>query len=466
MSTDFGCPARVFRRPTLLWKQRGSSPHPNGLHEDLVAYLDVGCSSWRWMAYDFSYVVRSSYSCRYFLGYSVNAAHCRGLQATFDLPSTPQRNLTSFGINGPLLHGNPNALRALASLAEMVQEAFTPRGVPAPKPTKKPPTSWLDDLGNLFYVNNQGPSRMPTRLLYVVHLFSGTKRDGDLHSFVAQLPAPSLGAFCPISVDVVLDSNQCNLLSPRQQHQWLSMALRGLIYMVVAGPPCETWSVSRMRFLETNTGPRPLRSTASDDSLWCKAPLRLRELRQLVVGNGLLQFSLLMCAAQACMCNIALLEHPSASSTRYNQLPPSIWRLRATKLLLLHPGVQLHLVQQGFYGGASPKPTTLMIICPLVLRYVVQKVIDDGRTCAVLPPPVKMGRLAAGYATAPLKRYPPGLCRMISQIALKVSECAQACDPLASDPLFPIANHLEEMYQTVNSDQEDGQDFFEGPQPN
>ena len=80
-----------------------------------------------------------------------------------------------------------------------------------------------------------------------------------------------------------------------------------------------------------------------------------------VVGNGLLQFTLLMCAAQAYKCNIALLEHPPASSTRYDQLPPSIWRLKATKLLLLHPGVQLHLVQQGFYGGASPKPTTVMI---------------------------------------------------------------------------------------------------------
>ena len=360
---------------------------------------------------------------------------------------------------------NPNALRALASLTALVQDAFTPQGARLPKPAKKPPLSWLDDLRNLYFARNSGPSRMPTKLLYVVHLFSGTKRE-DLHSFVAQLPAPSLGVFCPISVDVVLDSNQCNLLSPRQQHQWLSMALRGLIYMLVAGPPCETWSVSRMRFLETQSGPRPLRSSASDDSLWCKAPLRLRELRQLVVGNGLLQFSLLMCAAQAHMCNIALLEHPSASSTRYNQLPPSIWRLKATKLLLLHPGVQVHLVQQGFYGGASPKPTTLMIVCPLMLRYVVQKVIDDGRTCALLPPPVKMGRMAGGYATAPLKRYPPGLCRMISQIALHVSECAQACDPTAPDPLYPIATHLEEMYQTVQLDQEDGHDFFEGPQPN
>ena len=129
--------------------------------------------------------------------------------------------------------------------------------------------------------------------------------------------------------------------------------------------------------------------------------------------------------------------------------------------------MQLHLVQQGFDGGASPKPTTLMIVCPLVLRYVVQKVINDGRTCAVLPPPVKMGSLADSYPTAPFKRYPPGLCRMISQIAaLQVSECAQACDTLAPDQLYPIATHLEDMYQTVKLDQKDGHDFFEGPQPN
>ena len=55
---------------------------------------------------------------------------------------------------------------------------------------------------------------------------------------------------------------------------------------------------------------------------------------------------------------------------------------------------------------------------------------------------------------------------MISQIAVQVSECAQPCDRLAPDPLYPIATHLEEMYQIVKSDQEDGHDFIEGPQPN
>lgn len=62
-----------------------------------------------------------------------------------------------------------------------------PRDKRAPVPAKKPPTSWLDDLQNLYYVNSHGPPRTRTKFLYVVHLFSGTKRDGDLHSFVAQL---------------------------------------------------------------------------------------------------------------------------------------------------------------------------------------------------------------------------------------------------------------------------------------
>lgn len=53
-----------------------------------------------------------------------------------------------------------------------------------------------------------------------------------------------------------------------------------------------------------------------------------------------------------------------------------------------------------------------------------------------------------------------------AQIALQVSECAQEGDPLATDVLHPIAVHLEQMYQTVSSDQDDGRDFFEGSQPN
>ena len=362
--------------------------------------------------------------------------------------------------------GQATALQNLLTLRALVVSSFTPRGARPVQALKKPPLEWLDEVPHLYYVHCSGPPRMRARLLYVVHLFSGTKRQGDLHSHVAQLPAPDCGAFCPISVDVVLDGEKCNLLSPHQQHKWLTFAMQGALYMVVSGPPCETWSVSRLRFLETFQGPRPLRASSSDSSLWCQPPLRLKELRQLLVGNGLLIFSLLMVAAQTYKANLALLEHPSASATRYNRVPPSIWRLKALRLLLCHPNIELHYVLQGYYHGLSPKPTTLLISCPMAMRSLVQRIIDDGRSRGTLPPPIVMGRKDKSYSTAPLKRYPAPFCRMISALAFHLHDCAAPCDPHSSDPVHSWALHLETMYQQVTDNHEDGNDFYQGPHSN
>lgn len=362
--------------------------------------------------------------------------------------------------------GQATALQNLLTLRALVVSSFTPRGTRPVQALKKPPLEWLDEVPHLYYVHCSGPPRTRTRLLYVVHLFSGTKRQGDLHSHVAQLPAPDCGVFCPISVDVVLDGEKCNLLSPHQQHKWLTFAMQGALYMVVSGPPCETWSVSRLRFLETFQGPRPLRASSSDSSLWCQPPLRLKELRQLLVGNGLLIFSLLMVAAQTYKANLALLEHPSASATRYNRVTPSIWRLKALRLLLCHPNIELHYVQQGYYHGLSPKPTTLLISCPMAMRSLVQRIIDDGRSRGTLPPPIVMGRKDKSYSTAPLKRYPAPFCRMISALAFHLHDCAAPCDPHSSDPVHSWALHLETMYQQVTDNHEDGNDFYQGPHSN
>ena len=359
------------------------------------------------------------------------------------------------------------ALQNIQALRDLVDSSFAPRGSRPQKVVKKPPIEWYDEVQHLYYVHCNGPPRLRTRCLYVVHLFSGTKRPGDLHSHVAQLPAPDCGVFCPISVDVILDGEKCNLLSPHQQHKWLTFALQGALYMVVAGPPCETWSVSRLRFLENFQGPRPLRASSSDLSLWCQAPLRLKELRQVLVGNGLLIFSLLMVAAQTYKANLALLEHPSASATRYNRVPPSIWRLKAMRLLLCHPNIELHYVQQGYYHGLSPKPTTLLISCPMAMRSLVQRIINDGRSRGTLPPPISMGRKDnKAYSTAPLKRYPAPFCRMISQLAFHLHDCAAPCDSRSPDPVHSWALHLEDMYQKITDNGEDGNDFYQGPHSN
>ena len=63
-------------------------------------------------------------------------------------------------------------------------------------------------------------ARLRTKFLYVVHLFSGTKRTGDLHSFVAQLPAP----FSAPSVWMWSWIRRSATPFQRQQHFWLTVA--------------------------------------------------------------------------------------------------------------------------------------------------------------------------------------------------------------------------------------------------
>ena len=82
------------------------------------------------------------------------------------------------------------------------------------------------------------------------------------------------------------------------------------------GPPCESWSYARGKHLQhepeqTTTGPRVI----SYDSV------NLRELRQLITGNALLCFALLIIVEIICVAGFAVLEHlaeplhdPSAAS--------------------------------------------------------------------------------------------------------------------------------------------------------
>ena len=169
------------------------------------------------------------------------------------------------------------------------------------------------------------------------------------------------GAFLfPISLDVVLDPVKGDLLSDDVQSFWLRQVVAGMVLATLAGPPCETWSVSRWRQLEDGSGPRPVRSTEDLFRLiWSLTPLRIRELRQTTVGNKLLQFALLMMGAHAVSGTLGILEHPSAPDAKSTGVPASIWRLPIVQLMRKHPNVGLAHIKQGFFGARSPKPTTV-----------------------------------------------------------------------------------------------------------
>ena len=164
-----------------------------------------------------------------------------------------------------------------------------------------------------------------------------------------------------LSVDVMVSSTYCNLLQEDTQQLWLRLARSGLAEGVLAGPPCETWSVAREADgMSPQKGPRPLRTA---EAPWGLLDLTTREFQQLDVGNRLMLFALQICIVQASQGKFSLLEHPDDPGL-YNpskRMSPSIWKtvllewLRQTGLF-----VELRL-EQGFYHQTSPKPTRFLL---------------------------------------------------------------------------------------------------------
>lgn len=71
-----------------------------------------------------------------------------------------------------------------------------------------------------------------------------------------------------------------------------------------------------------------------------------------------------------------------------------------------------------------------------------------------------MGRVEGGhgYRTAPLKRYPSGLCLALAKVIFATSGIAPKCMDGSQDDIHPLAVHLEELYQK-SEQTADGADF-------
>ena len=237
-----------------------------------------------------------------------------------------------------------------------------------------------------------------------LHLFSGRRRSGDFQDKLEQMDFSSVGWHpVVISMDVVLDAKWGNALDKTTQQFWLDLAKRGAIAGLLAGPPCETWSVSRERFWKELVGPRPLRRQSC---LWGLPSLSLGEARQLLVSNGLLMFALQLFLELWIRGQWAALEHPAHPDSERFRDAPSIWDLAILKLLCGLPHVQLATILQGYLGALSPKPTSILLSHSVHFEDFAKKFYVRS----TLPPAVTMGRSNGGlYNTAPLKEYPAAL---------------------------------------------------------
>ena len=164
-----------------------------------------------------------------------------------------------------------------------------------------PPTQW------------KMPKPMGAKFRYILHLFAGVRRKGDLHSIMQALQVPDGHAFFPASIDVVLCSKRGDLTARSAQDFWIEASQRRAIAAVIGGPPCESGSIARWRFYIELCGPRPIRDGMDPlNTIWAKnPPVRIRDLRQLHCVNQLLLFTLLLAITQAA------LERVSSWNTRH-----------------------------------------------------------------------------------------------------------------------------------------------------
>ena len=247
----------------------------------------------------------------------------------------------------------------------------------------------------------------------IVHLFAGERREGDLEAFLEGITIPVGAIRVIISVDIIYDSRNADLSQESVQERWYGFILKGLIAVLYTGPPCETWSSSRALggvagFSTGDDGPRMLRTSEWTYGL---PSLKLREAKQVLMANILLTFSILAFLLMLRVQRVAVLEHPFKPQERWM---PSIWRLHVIDLLTGHERVRQHHIQQGRFGGHSPKPTTLLVTAPdqeAITNILMRHAITP------LPKAVQMGKVDGEYGTAKLKNYPPLLCQALAQMA-------------------------------------------------
>lgn len=260
-----------------------------------------------------------------------------------------------------------------------------------------------------------GPSfEIPRRVgkeVFIIHFYSGTRRYGDIQYWCEQASPPAGVIVTPISVDIVFDQQTGDLSDVGIQARWIDFISRAMVCAAYFGPPCSTWSVSRWRYYtEGDDGPRPTRSMQQPYGL---PTLRLRELRDTLLGNILLLFSFTVLLLQLHFGRVCVIEHPGP---RHTSTVPCIWTLQVFKHLRRFPGLCEVDVYQGHYGAISPKPTRLAISS--VDR--AKAVLDSFRTVAELPPALDMKRVQGqGYTTAQLKEYPPDFSRSLAALALE-----------------------------------------------
>ena len=210
------------------------------------------------------------------------------------------------------------------------------------------------------------------QIIVIVHMFSGRRRDGDVHDWIARIAPVVLPDWhvWVLSMDTAVDAVKGNLTGPNFE-TLLRITALGLVAGGISGPPCETFSAAR--HLPPPDGcaarwPRPLRSELR---LWGVSGLSLRELRQLKVGSQLYFHSNLVEFAVALNGGVTLEEHPASSGIAGQA---SSWQSAIHRHFAAHVEDSRSIrVDQWRFGASSVKPTVSRVMGAPSARFEVWK---------------------------------------------------------------------------------------------
>ena len=233
-----------------------------------------------------------------------------------------------------------------------------------------------------------------------------------------------------ISLDVVIDATWGDISRQQTREFWLAAIRARWVVAIIGGPPCETWSQARERSIEGHDfAPQVLRVP---EHPWGVPSLRLKELRQIRVGNDLMGFILEAVVMLYCVGGVAALEHPAEPASESSV---SIWKTPILALLLSLPGIDLVSLAQGLWGAKSPKPTSFVVVNAPDMRQALR----NWQITRELPKGISIGRdQAGGWSTAVLKEYPPSLNGgLAAGLLAAIGQCAQ--DPTHTVPASFVA---------------------------
>ena len=260
-------------------------------------------------------------------------------------------------------------------------------------------------------------ARLHIKTLVFVHVFSGYRRQSDLHQLLEHQIWGRIHFFV-ISIDMCLQKIEGNLASSKAFQFWMHQIGTGQICGMGGGPPCETDTAARM----LEGGPPPLRSGAWPQGF---PHLRLRQWQQCLIGSRLIRFLLEALLGLAKTGGTGFMEHPQFPLWAAMKNPASVWRCRAVRLLRTLECVGITSFDQCTMGSVAVKPTTILHLRLPRFRQIALTGGHGGRCHHGSGAHERMaGRDESGdFKTARAKIYPEGLNHALAQAINSYVRC-------------------------------------------